>query len=274
MLEWRSARRAARALADVFFPRFCIFCGGDVSSDKRADACEACIQARRLVGVHLCAKCGAPMARHAARCPNCHNISLAFVAATAYGRYTGDLRDRILEFKSFERYLARTLGALVARAVREAWPAVSFDAVLGVPLHKNRRAERGFDQAEDLAYHTAGSLRLAYLPRRMRRVRDTPSQVGLTRTARLRNVKGAFEATLPKGVKRVLLIDDIMTTGATLSEAARALKRAGADEVYSAAVARVGAGEAMGDDVTGEAMDGAMGGTTGAEDGVDGKETL
>jgi ComF family protein len=170
-------------------------------------------------------------------------MRIALAGATAYGLYRGRLRDCILDLKfKRQRWLSRTLGALAAGAVRGKWPELEFDAVAAAALHRGRRLSRGFDQARELARHTARSLEMPFASRIVVRTRATESQVGLTRTARIRNVRGAFKARTMRRLERVLLVDDTMTTGATLSEAARALKRKGAREVYAVVVARAGFG--------------------------------
>lgn len=241
-----AARTAARALADVFLPRFCIVCGKPVSCESEADVCDECKAQIALPDGRYCARCGAPMAGYAAKCPNCHNMSLAIDAATAFGFHTGILRKRLIDYKfGGEQYLARTFGILVAEAVRRRWTETVFDAVVGVPLYRGRRNDRGFDQGRLLAQYVAEALCVADRPGLLKRVKATQSQVGLSKTARMRNVKGAFKATPDGNLETVLLVDDIMTTGATISEAARALKRAAVGSVYGAVVARAGFGYAI-----------------------------
>lgn len=234
-------RYLPRALADVFLPRLCIFCGAPVSSAAGADFCRDCAAEAALPEGRYCKRCAVPMATYAAKCPNCHNLRIRLDRATAFGFHSGVLRERVLEYKfNGDQYLARTLGALVARAAEDRWPEVAFDAVAGVPLHRRRKRERGFDQGRELGRWAARRLGAPWAPGLLRRVRYTESQVGLTRTARLKNVKGAFAAFVKSKLENVLLVDDTMTTGATLSEAARALKRAGVIRVYAAVAARAG----------------------------------
>jgi len=228
-----------RALADVFMPRYCIICGREVDHRRSADICPKCEAQIALPRAGTCPKCCAAVPRFGGSCPNCHNMSLAMNESTAFGVYAGALRDRIIEFKfSGARHLARTFGYLAARAVSETWPDVRFDAVSGVPLHATRFKQRGFDQAQGLAAYAARALGARYRPGLIKRVRPTESQVGLTKSARIRNVKDAFTACRAEHVLTALVLDDIMTTGATMSAACRALKRAGVKTVYAAVVAR------------------------------------
>ncbi len=229
----------SRALADVFLPRFCIFCGRSVPSTCAISACLECSKAAAMPDGHYCSRCAAPVGEHARKCPNCHNLRIRLDGAAAFGLYEGVLRERLLEFKfQGARYLALTLGVLAGRAARRRWPEVRFDIVAGVPLHGSRRRERGFDQGMELARWAARELDVPYASRMLKRKRCTESQVGLSRSARLINVRGAFEVRLPAGVRSVLLVDDTMTTGATASEAARSLKRAGVKRVYGVVAAR------------------------------------
>ena len=118
-------------------------------------------------------------------------------------------------------------------------PEADPDWVVPVPLHPRRMRARGFDQALVLARQVGRARRLRVRARALVRVRDTPSQTGLSRTARRRNVRGAFRAA--RAVPgRIWLVDDVVTTGATLGEAARALRRAGAKEVIGLCAARAG----------------------------------
>lgn len=112
------------------------------------------------------------------------------------------------------------------------------DLVLPLPLAPKRLAERGFNQSAVLAEKIASRLAVKFESRGMLRLRETPPQSGLNREARLKNVRGAFDCAKPLAGMRVAIVDDVMTTGATLSEAARALKRAGAKEVSAWVIAR------------------------------------
>jgi ComF family protein len=155
----------------------------------------------------------------------------------SFGAYEGVLRKLIHVFK-FEgvRTLQRPLGALLSRALpRES----SFDAVVPMPLHWRRRWQRGFNQSELLAREIARRWNVP-LCRLVRRQRATSPQAGLTSAERRKNVLGAFAVknTARLNGMRLLLVDDVLTTGATASACARALKRAGAAHVTFLALAR------------------------------------
>ncbi len=144
--------------------------------------------------------------------------------------YGGPLADALQRFKYGGRSdLAAPLGALLAKAAGRH--AGHVDAVVPVPLHRRRLRTRGFDQTALLARPVARALGVAFEPRRLVRTRATPPQVGLDAAARSDNVRGAFLARPRPRRPRVLLLDDVRTTGATLEAAARALQAAGTREV-------------------------------------------
>jgi len=208
------------------------------------DICPACLEELSLPDGNYCPRCGAARGEFSSKCPNCYNMHPAMDRTSAFGFYEGRLREALVAYKFEGRAdLARTLGTLAGLAARRMWPRAKFDCVVAVPLHRARRRERGFDQARELARFAAGVVGAPFEGRLLKRVRATESQMGLTRTARMRNVAGAFEAR-GQAPPLVLVVDDIMTTGATVSEASRTLKRAGAGRIFAAVVARSPLGEA------------------------------
>jgi ComF family protein len=230
------ARAALGALLDLVFPPRCAACGGAVEAEP---FCPVCAEAVDPVPPG-CERCGHPGPDPL--CGACLASPPAFGAVRAGGLFGGPLADAIHAFKYGGRpALARPLGAWLASRV---WPPGSpppADAlVVSVPLARGRRVARGYDQAALLADALA---RAAGAGRRrtraaLRRVRETPPQVGKTRAERARNVAGAFEAAGEVGGRDVVLVDDVVTTGATADAAAGALRRAGARSVVVVALAR------------------------------------
>ncbi len=171
------------------------------------------------------------------RCALCQKGMRVFDAAYSYGAYEGVLRDLIHIYK-YGR--VETLSRPLADLLRAALPRdEQWDVVTAVPLHWRRRWGRGFNQSELLARDIARGSG-ARIVRARRRVRATPAQAGLSRTARRRNVTAAFRARRGAAVagRRILLIDDVLTTGSTAAACARALKDAGAARVIVLTVAR------------------------------------
>jgi ComF family protein len=172
------------------------------------------------------------------RCALCRNDLRAFDAAYCFGSYDGVLRQLIHLYKYGRiKTLAAPLGNLLAAALPLD---ETFDAVVPVPLHWRRQWRRGFNQSELLA-HTVARRRCVPVRNALRRVRATSVQAGLSNSGRRGNVAGAFRVrarTVLTG-SRLLLVDDVMTTGSTATACARALKRAGAQRVALLTVARV-----------------------------------
>ena len=169
------------------------------------------------------------------RCALCRSGLRGFDAAYSFGTYEGVLRKLIHLYKYGKvKTLARPLSGLLAQALPRD---EAFDAAVPVPLYWRRRLQRGFNQAELLA---RGLSRRTGIPvvRALGRLRPTPAQAGLSNSARRQNVSQAFRARGVQG-KRILLIDDVMTTGATAASCAAALKQAGARRVSLLTVARV-----------------------------------
>lgn len=158
-------------------------------------------------------------------------------AVFAYG---GAVATAIVRLKYACRSdLAARFGSVMGAAASERELAAAIDVVVPVPLHPRRLAERGFDQAALLAGPVARRLAVRHAPRALIRTRDTPRQASLDRSARTSNVTAAFECRAPARVngRRVLLVDDVRTTGATLRACAEALREAGAREVVSLVLA-------------------------------------
>lgn len=174
-------------------------------------------------------------------CSDCMSSLPPFSGARSFGYYEGELSRAVQEFKFHgRRNLSSLLGPLAARAVLGTWSREEIDLICPIPLHPRRMRERGFNQSERIARSVSDLLGILSSPGALRRIRHTPPQVGLTDPERLRNVRGAFHAPHPGLVsgKRILLVDDVMTTGATLRSAARALLDAGAMRVCAVTVAR------------------------------------
>ncbi len=196
-----------------------------------------------------CDGCGAPFEHghdlpgvEAARCPACLAKPRAFVRARAACLYDDASRDLILQFKRADRTdLSRLFARWLARA---AAPMLEeCDAVAPVPLHPARLLQRRYNQAAEVARPLAGLTGLAYLPDALVRRKATETQGGKSGSGRRRNVAGAFEVPPSRAAKvagkRILLVDDVLTTGATAEGCARALLAAGAIQVNLVVVARV-----------------------------------
>ena len=228
------ASRFRRSLSFGLLPARCLVCG---AGTRLQDLCEACAAALP-VNAPACPRCALPLEVSAPICGACLIDPPAFSQAAAAWRYGGVVAQLVPRFK-FHRDLAcgRVLGELAARCLAR-WPGwVGAERVVPVPLHRVRLGQRGYNQALELARCLVAPHALPVDCHGMRRIRATPAQTTLDAAARRRNLRGAFEAGPQAGI--VVLVDDVITTGATLEEAARTLLRAGASEVRAVAIARV-----------------------------------
>jgi ComF family protein len=233
---------ALQALASLFYPATCAVCSADVQrSDYLCGDCQG--RAPRIVAP-FCAKCSEPFPGAITQtfsCANCEHRVLHFDCAVAAYRSRGVVRRVVHQFKYGRQ---RHLRFPVANWLRETLqdPRLRdrvFDAIVPVPLHPARERERGFNQAAVLAELLGPS---AGAPVRMvlERTRYTTTQTAYDRAERIENLHGAFRLRKNQDVRdfRVLLIDDVLTTGSTLSECARVLRRAGAVSIHAATAAR------------------------------------
>ncbi|MBL0350899.1 MAG: ComF family protein [Elusimicrobia bacterium] len=202
--------------------------------------CALCVGAFPRWEGFSCRVCGIPLPDGGARCDVCRRSRRSFRFCRSGGLYDGPLRDALLRFKYGAREaLGRPLGQWLALRWRERPELGKVDAVTAVPLHFLRRHARGYNQSELLALSFCAAAGLPYLEV-LRRARWTKPQTRLGRDARRENVAQAFRVVLPESVagKKILLIDDVCTTGATLDAAAAALRRAGARWVAALTAAR------------------------------------
>lgn len=220
-----------KALADLFYPQRCVGCGARASDLL----CAGCYEAWPVIEPPVCRRCGMPTAFDTPVCEDCKGRDLCFDSAQAPLRYEGVGEElvRVLKYRGYLVVAPRLAGPLMLGAVREAG---RFDAVVPVPLHRSRLARRGFNQATVLGREVAGGLEAGFAET-LRTVRATRDQVELSATERRANVRGAFRAQ-GRARGRMLLVDDVLTTGATLSEGARVLKDAGAEEVHALCLCR------------------------------------
>jgi ComF family protein len=228
------------AALDLVFPARCPVCEAMLGAGRRDPLCGVCWQEMPRLVPPVCARCGLPLA-HAgelAQCGACLAAPPTFDWAHAAGLYAGPLREALQRFKFGRRpALARPLADLVIEACS---PIVAPGAILvPVPLARDRERERGFNQAALVAERVARTVGVPLRARWLARTRATAPQTALNATERHDNVRGAFVASSSAAGADVVLVDDVLTTGATAAECARALRAAGARSVGVLTVARV-----------------------------------
>lgn len=234
--------KSSNALLDLIWPRSCHHCG------KPAEAghflCWDCLADLTYVQPPFCSRCGDPVPGridHEYVCGFCSRQPPHFDLARSAVRYAGPVGWAIRSVKYHQAmWLLPDLTALLIACWDTHYDLLSFDALCYVPLHHVKQRERGFNQAEWLARNLSHEKQIPIIKQALRRVRDLGSQTHLTAAERSANVAGAFAVKVPRRLenKRLLLIDDVMTTGATVSECARVLMKAGAASVHVLTVAR------------------------------------
>jgi len=214
------------ALADLFYPRRCAAC------DRRSSdvLCRICFDALPRIEGPRCERCGLPTAFETYVCDACANVDFGFETAKAPLKYEGTGKEVVhaLKYRGYRTVAERVMAPLMVGVLDGE---IHFDAVVPVPLHRSRMRRRGFNQAALMAGAVANEINTP-LSDRMEAVRKTRDQVELTAQERKTNVSGAFRSREPMH-GRILLVDDVFTTGATTSECAETLLHAGASEVHA-----------------------------------------
>ena len=241
-------RRAFERALDLLYPSLCSLCGCGLTHGRAL--CDACAEDLPSLTAPFCGSCGQPFdgrIEGAFACPNCADVSFAFEFARPAMRRDERLLDLVHRVKyGREIHLARELALLAATALAdprfaealdEGWPLVP------VPLHRARLKHRHFNQSAEIARHLSRHTGLPLLDG-LRRVRATDTQTRLGRRQRMENLRGAFEpnrrgrAWIAAGAPGVILVDDVLTTGSTLHECAKVLRKAGVAQVLALAVMR------------------------------------
>ena len=222
----------------------CLLCGGAMAGQPGDSFCSGCQDGLwpRVSG--FCPLCGEVFAleeEEISHCGVCRRWGRPWEGFGFHGVYRDPLRAAITSFKFQADFgYLRLLQKLLVQAFYRHLEPEGIDAIVPMPLHPSRLRQRGFNQSLELCRSLAGHLRAEMMPGALRRMRDTSPQSGLDRTERRRNLRGAMAADPDRvGSRRVLLVDDVYTTGITASTAARALRRAKAERVDLLVLARV-----------------------------------
>ncbi|MBQ7188921.1 MAG: ComF family protein [Kiritimatiellae bacterium] len=230
-------------LVDAVYPRICPICGKPADRPDR-HICWDCFSSVDLYRDSLCDICGhfaESHVQHRFVCSTCQHVKPAFDRARAAGRYEQGLRTLIHSFKyRHALYLKRDLVDLLDGCLSAHFDPEQVDFVIPVPLHSLRFRERSYNQSAVLAQELSLRIDRRYDPDVLERIRQTETQTHFHAAERRKNMMGAFAVARPAWVRHrtVLVVDDVMTTGATLHACAQALKQAGADTVWGVALAR------------------------------------
>ncbi len=245
LVRW--LERFAGALTSVMFPAGCLLCDAFLTRARRIPLCETCLASFHRIAPPICSICGQPLpvpvkpGEGEAACRECVEGKFGFQLARSFGVYDGALARTIVLLK-YERIepLASLFAMRLLELVRSDTRLLPVDVVVPVPLHRQKHKDRGYNQVELFARPLARRLHVPYRPILLMRSRPRPEKHLLNEEERWEAVRGAF--VMRRGGRvdnlRVLLLDDVMTTGATLDACARALREAGARSVLGLTIAR------------------------------------
>lgn len=252
--QWQACRRLGKSLSNLLLPPTCVVCEIQLDPDQWLRICDTCQQKLAFISQTECAKCGAQIAgtsgatkqdknipQRVDDCQYCRQVSFPFSTVTCLGNYQGALRDLVIQMKRSERdAVTIQMGQWLGDRLIKSKFSTEIDAIVPIPMHWSRRLRRGFHVAGLLAI---GVARMTHIPIRDKLIycrRATQKQGTLTTRQRFQNVKNCFAMRHP-GISRgqkLLIVDDVMTSGATAVQASKTLLQGGANEVHVAFVAR------------------------------------
>jgi len=235
-------RNLGVALLDLLLPPRCHICNQVLMAADPLHLCSGCQSSLPLLGSPFCTHCGIPFigAGDDHTCGRCITVPPPYTAARAALHYESSCRDLIHAFKYQKKsHLRLPLGLLTARLLSSFAAAQNPDFLVPVPLHISRLRNRGFNQAVLLGEVLSRQWHIPLLRQGLKRTRATTPQMELSRTERLTNLRGAFVVTDAATIanRRIMLVDDVFTTGSTLAECAQVLRQAGCLQVSATTVA-------------------------------------
>ena len=240
----QASRTATDLLRDALhfvFPATCATCERDIGANTPTAQfiCTECLQSIERLERPWCEQCADPLQdENVDLCERCALEDVGFDLARSFGIYDGPLARAIQQLKyEKEQGLTHDLAQLLRIQIAEERPEHTFDAITFVPMSADRKFKRGFNQAELLARKLGNTLKLPVISA-LRKSRTTRPQMELSGDERRQNLIGAFSSVNSKLPKRMLVIDDVFTTGTTISECGKALKAAGVHEVFALTLAR------------------------------------
>ncbi len=239
---WQEFCASLKASVDLFLPPACLLCGQRLQGSTRVlDFCDACMAGVIPLGPAHCCLCAQPFADATSShlCGTCLKLPPSFTRVHAAGRYRGSIKDAVHRLKHRNQLaLAKPLGLILGKIISNSGPGDPSDYIVPVPLHPHRLRQRGYNQALEIARPLSRQLELPIENRLLQRSRKTPPQQGLPADQRSRNLRNAFRLAGQVTGARILLVDDIMTTGETVRECCRTLLQGGAKEIQVAVVGR------------------------------------
>ncbi|MBU1086165.1 MAG: ComF family protein [Candidatus Omnitrophica bacterium] len=238
-------KQITRGVFDLIYPRLCVFCRSKLYTSHDYNICAVCAAEIKPIKVPFCLKCGTSLDQISQirynGCGKCANKQYYFDQVLSACKYKGMLKHCIHLFKyKRKRKTKNILSDILIRFLQANFCPENIDLITAVPLHRHKLRERGFNQSELIAAKISSFFKIENSFNNLCRIKKTVSQVTLTAKQRQLNTTGAFSCKQPGEFKnkRILLVDDIFTTGSTLNECARVLKQSGAKKVTCLTIAR------------------------------------
>lgn len=230
--ERRFLKKLLKRVLDVLYPPRCPVCGG-ILADSRWMVCPECKGVFHPVTEHYCMKCGRPVKEQEEYCKDCQGKVREFRRGRSVFLYNAQMKKSLMRYKyhgsrEYGRYYAWQIYRYMGREIRNWNP----DLIVPVPLHRRKRKLRGFNQSAELAVQAGKLLGIPVAEDVVIKKKETKAQKKLSADERKRNLKDAFEVQCALNGLKVLIVDDVYTTGSTVEALAAAMKEKGAAEVY------------------------------------------
>lgn len=227
------------SILDFVLPPYCSLCSNPLGEGEKT-VCQACWSRVEAIKGPFCTKCGNPLEGGTEGCLNCQGKEFSFTGVRALTSF-GELPQRVIHLLKYRRKksIGERLGRMLADVVGDDPRLIRADLIVPVPLHRSRERERGYNQSELIARSLGDALKKPVYEDILVRRRRTRSQATLSAVERRRNVSGAFLVERPEQVegRRIALVDDVVTTGATADACSEALLDAGAEDIFVVVVA-------------------------------------
>lgn len=239
---WTRFRHELAACVDLLLPPACLLCGQLLPTGLDAQSfCHDCLTAMPPLSPAHCRCCAQPFPSATSNhlCSTCLKRPPSFSTVHAAGIYQGSIKDAVHQLKYRDQLtLAEPLGRILTKVITTAGLCFTPDCIVPVPLHPHRLRQRGYNQALEVARPISRELSVPLDTTLLQRSRKTQQQQGLSATERRSNLRNAFVLTSKAAARKILLIDDVMTTGETVRECCRTLVAGGVEDVQVAIIGR------------------------------------
>jgi ComF family protein len=239
-------KKYTNEILDLIYPKICFCCKEKIPSQSEKYLCEKCLGKLEKLIPPFCISCGIPISEQISgdkfiKCPECLGQNYYFKKGHTASLYDGLIKECVHSYKyNSHTYLGKTLAGIMADFALKNIKLNEIDCIVPVPLHWKKMRDRGFNQSAILGRILSKRTGIRFSDKGLLRIKSMPSQVKLSRNERIQNLKGAFSIKDSNYFigKKILLVDDVFTTGATMNECAKTLMNGGAKEVYAFSLSR------------------------------------